>query len=58
MGKMPDAHRKAVRGSNHGLVQGSPEIRQLVVGQGMEKTLQDDDGFPKAGVQVIVRRVH
>jgi NADH dehydrogenase FAD-containing subunit len=54
MGKMPDTHGKTVRGSNDVFVQGSLEFGQLVVGQGMERALQNNDGFAKAGVQVVV----
>ena len=54
MGKMPFGGKDSGDRRNGPFLQSQREVGDATLGEGMEKALQKDDGFPKAGTQVVM----
>jgi hypothetical protein len=57
MGKMALGKRDTGGGGCGPLLEGGSEFRDLSGGKGQKETLQEDDGFPEAGIDVVMRGV-
>ena len=54
MGKMPLGGEQRRRRTHGSAVQCGVEVQQLLLWKGQEEALEKDNGFPEAGVEVVV----